>query len=86
MSQATINLRIDANLKKELERIFNEMGLNLTTAFTIFANKVASEKRMPFEISSYDLSSDKKSMDILKSRIDDMDIGRNTTEHELIEV
>ena len=86
MSQATINLQMDTNLKNVIERIFNEMGLNITTAFTMFAKKVASEKRMPFEINSVDSFYEKANMNILKSRINDMDLKRNTREHELIEV
>ena len=54
MNQATINLRIDADLKKELDSILREMGMNITTAFTIFAKKVARERRIPFEITAPD--------------------------------
>ena len=52
MAQATINLRIDANLKREMEIICKAMGMNLTTAFTIFAKKVTNERRLPFEITA----------------------------------
>ena len=51
MAQATINLRMDAALKKEMEAVCKAMGMNLTTAFTIFAKKVTGERRIPFEIS-----------------------------------
>lgn len=51
MSQTTISIRIDENLKKELEAICNELGLNITTAFTIFAKKMSREHRIPFEVS-----------------------------------
>lgn len=46
MAQATINLRMDADLKHEMETICNAMGMNLTTAFTIFAQKVTHERRI----------------------------------------
>ena len=52
MAQATINLRIDADLKHEMETICKAMGMNLTTAFTIFAKKVTHERRIPFEVSA----------------------------------
>lgn len=51
MAQATINLRMDAALKKEMEAVCKAMGMNLTTAFTIFAKKVTGERRIPFEVS-----------------------------------
>lgn len=51
MAQTTINIRIDEELKKELEKTCNELGLNITTAFTIFAKKMSREHRIPFEVS-----------------------------------
>lgn len=86
MAQATINLRMDADLKRDLEAICKEMGMNLTTAFTIFAKKVTHERRIPFEISApSDPFYSEENMDMLKSRIADMDAGRNISEHELVE-
>jgi DNA-damage-inducible protein J len=85
MNQATINLRIDADLKKELDSILREMGMNITTAFTIFAKKVARERRIPFEITAPDPFYSEENMKILKSRIADMDAGSNVAAHELIE-
>ena len=45
MAQAMINFRIDENIKKEMEKICREMGMSMTTAFTIFATKVTKEKK-----------------------------------------
>ena len=52
MVQAMINFRIDEKIKKEMEKICREMGMSMTTAFTIFATKVTKEKRIPFEITA----------------------------------
>ena len=43
-----VNFRMDAELKKKMEQACKEMSM--TTAFTIFATKVAREQRIPFEI------------------------------------
>ena len=51
MAQSLINFRIDENTKKQMEEICNELGMNLSTAFNIFAKKVCREKRIPFDIS-----------------------------------
>ena len=49
MSQTVnINFRMDAELKKNMEKVCADMGLTMTTAFTIFAKKVSREKRIPF--------------------------------------
>lgn len=52
MAQSMINFRIDEELKKSLEKTCAEMGMSMTTAFTIFAKKVAREKRIPFEVTA----------------------------------
>ena len=52
MAQVMVNFRIDENVKKQMEQACREMGLSMTTAFTIFATKVGKEKRIPFEITA----------------------------------
>ena len=40
MSNAVnINFRMDAELKKSMEKLCDELGMSMTTAFTIFAKK-----------------------------------------------
>jgi len=38
-------------LKKSMDRICKTLGMNMTTAFTIFAKKVSREQRIPFDVS-----------------------------------
>ena len=53
MAQAVnVNFRMDAELKKNMEQVCEDMGLSMTTAFTIFAKKVSREHRIPFEITA----------------------------------
>ena len=52
MAQVMVNFRMDESVKKNMESACREMGLSLTTAFTIFATKVGKEKRIPFEITA----------------------------------
>lgn len=52
MAQTMISIRIDENLKKDMDAICQELGLNMTTAFTIFAKKMVRERKIPFEISA----------------------------------
>lgn len=47
---ANLTMRIDDELKKQAEELFNELGMNMTTAFTIFAKQAVREQRIPFEI------------------------------------
>lgn len=53
MSETTmVNFRMDAELKKNMESVCKDMGLTMTTAFTMFAAKVSRERRIPFEINA----------------------------------
>lgn len=52
MAQATFSIRMDDKLKKEFDEVLDEMGMNTTTAFNIFARTVVREKRIPFEINA----------------------------------
>ena len=54
MAQATFSIRMDAELKKQLDELCADFGMTASTAFTIFAKKVVREKRIPFEITSSD--------------------------------
>jgi DNA-damage-inducible protein J len=41
---------MDANLKKQAEALFEDMGMNMTTAFTIFTKAVVRQGKIPFEV------------------------------------
>ncbi|MCQ2409715.1 MAG: type II toxin-antitoxin system RelB/DinJ family antitoxin [Clostridia bacterium] len=47
---ATINIRVDEKLKKESERIFEELGLGMTSAMTIFLKAVVRNNGIPFSL------------------------------------
>ncbi|MCL2883296.1 MAG: type II toxin-antitoxin system RelB/DinJ family antitoxin [Coriobacteriia bacterium] len=51
MAQVLVNIRMDEDLKKSMDSTCKLLGLNMTTAFTIFAKKMSREKRIPFEVS-----------------------------------
>ena len=48
--KVNINFKIDKDLKIELENLCDELGITLTTAFTMFAKKFAREKAIPFQL------------------------------------
>jgi len=51
MAQVLVNIRMDEGLKKSMESTCRDLGMNMTTAFTIFAKKVSRERRIPFDVS-----------------------------------
>ena len=85
MAQAMINFRIDEKIKKEMEKICREMGMSMTTAFTIFATKVTKERRIPFEITADPFYSE-RNIKYLEKVIADIESGKaKLVEHDLIE-
>ncbi len=47
----SLNIRIDKELKEQAEAFFNELGLNMSSAFIIFVRQSLREGRIPFELS-----------------------------------
>ena len=52
MASTGVTIQMDENLKKQIEKLFDEMGLNMTTAITLFAKAVVRQKKIPFEIAA----------------------------------
>ncbi len=45
-----ISIRMDARLKSQADELFNELGMNISTAFNIFVRQSIREGRIPFDI------------------------------------
>lgn len=52
MAQTTISIRMDEDLKKQFEAFCSDIGMNMTTAFCVFAKAAVRERKIPFEISA----------------------------------
>lgn len=49
---ATITLKMDNALKQAFEIACEDMGIPVNVAFTIFAKRVARDRRIPFDVSA----------------------------------
>lgn len=78
-----VNLKMDSDVKRQMEQVCAELGLSMSAAFTIFARKVGRERRIPFEVSVDPFYSD-SNMAHLRRGIAALNAGQGT-EHELIE-
>lgn len=47
---ATITIRVDDKTKQQAEELFNNLGLNLTSAINIYLKKAIAEQGVPFEV------------------------------------
>ncbi len=84
MAQAMVNFRMDEDLKKSMEQVCKDMGMSMTTAFTIFATRVSREKRIPFEITA-DPFYDEFNVQRILTAVSNLNAGKGV-EHDLIEV
>ena len=50
MATANFTVRLDSNLKKQSESMYNELGLNLTTAINVFLRKSLAVGGFPFDV------------------------------------
>lgn len=86
MAQSMVNFRMDSELKSNMESICKELGLNMTTAFTMFATKMTRERRIPFDV-SIDPFYEESNIHYLEKVVADINNGSaELSEHELIEV
>ena len=69
-------------MKENAEKMFNDFGMNLSTAFNIFARQSLRQGKIPFEI--HDPFYNEKNQARLAHSIADAQAGKLTI-HELIE-
>ena len=78
-----VTIRLDKEVKENAEKMFRDFGMNLSTAFNIFARQALRQGKIPFEI--YDPFYSEENQAELSRRIADVEAGKNLTVHELIE-
>lgn len=83
---AQISLRVDDDVKRNAEKIFDTIGLSMSTAINVFLKTVAREKRIPFELTADPFYSE-NNIKYLEKIAKDIDNGKaHFAEHELTEV
>lgn len=50
MPTASLNIRIDSNVKKQAQELFNALGMDMTTAINVFLRKAIQRQGMPFDV------------------------------------
>ena len=79
-----VTIRLDRDIKERAEMMFNDFGMNLSTAFNIFTRQALRQGKIPFEISDPFYS--EKNQAELSRRIAEAEAGINLSVHELIEI
>ena len=74
---------MDAELKRNMEELCDNLGMLMTTAFTIFAKRMTRGRRIPFDVSA-DRFYSESNMRYLNGIVNDVREGRaHFTEHAL---
>ena len=77
INMAQINIRIDDNLKEQAEILFEELGLNMSTAFNVFIRQSIRQGGIPFEITTQvDPFFNESNMKILQESLKEANEGR----------
>ena len=80
-----VNFGLDEEVKKSMEQVCSDLGLSMSSAFTIFAKKVSREKRIPFDV-SIDPFYSESNIRYLEKKMEEYKAGQlQSAEHERIE-
>ena len=83
---ATLSIRMDDKTKNSFENFCDSVGLTVSAAVNLFAQKVVSTHEIPFKICEPDPFWSEENQAFLKKAVTDIKNGVNVSEHELIEV
>ena len=50
MANINVTIRMDEQLKAQADELFNDLGLSLSSAITMFVKQAVREQRIPFEV------------------------------------
>ena len=74
MENTVFSIRMDQKLKNDFNKMCEDFGLSMSTAFTLFAKAVVRDKKIPFTIMS---SNSKSDVDFENARKNFYDIREN---------
>lgn len=73
----TVSLRMDDDMKKELDEVCEAMGMNLSTFYMVYTKKALRERRIPFDIEApIDSFYSDKNMEKLRKSIRQVEEGK----------
>ena len=80
-----VNVRMDEDLKKQAEKLFADLGMNMSTAINVFVRQSVRYGAIPFEIALKDDFFNEYNQKILQKSIEELNSGKGNPQ-ELIEV
>lgn len=78
----SVNFKMDKQLKEEFSGLLRNLGMDMTTAFNVFARAVVRERGIPFELKENiaakrlsDAKDENELREILKARVEEIHNG-----------
>ena len=73
MSKTSISIRLDSEVKEQAQQVFNNLGMDMTTAINIFLRQAIQYQGLPFDVR---LDENRKLLQVLT----DLDQNRNMSQ------
>lgn len=71
MSHVSMNIRMDSDIKKRAQKLFSNLGLDMTTAINIFLRQAILHDGLPFPVQNVNLNK------TTVAAIEDVENGKN---------
>ena len=52
INDTTVTIRVNSTTKKQAQKLFGDLGLDMSTAINMFLKKSINEEAIPFEVST----------------------------------
>lgn len=52
MTTTNVSIRVDSEVKEQAEKLFSDLGMNMSTAFNVFIRQAIREGGLPFQVST----------------------------------
>lgn len=76
MAQTTLSVRMDADVKSQLDALCADVGMSTSTAINMFAKAFIRERRLPFDVVASDSFYSESNMKHLQRSIQQLEEGR----------
>ena len=73
MSKTSMSIRLDSEVKEQAQQVFNNLGMDMTTAIKIFLRQAIQYQGLPFDVR---LDESRKLLEVLT----DLDQNRNMSQ------
>ena len=73
MSKTSMSIRLDSDVKEQAQQVFNNLGMDMTTAINIFLRQAIQYQGLPFDVR---LDENRRLLEVLT----DLDQNRNMSQ------